>query len=308
MGVIKSPLGDLLVAMTARGIVLNHYLVDDSDLAATLEKTRLQLDLVDDRRTIKRSRRGDSPLPRRRRKSAAPEHRLESRREPVPAESFAQAPRRSSGRCGQLSSFGRCSRRSRKAPGRWATRCTTIRCPIYVPCHRVIASDGGLGGYGGGAERKLKLLRSEGFSLGDGAVRLPGSVVWGHKGTRIYCRADCRTAARVDRGGYFFSPMRKTPGRPACARAKFAGRNSDRMRPQRSRHARRVRETRGRDGIEVDLPFKSPYDWQSIIRFYQSHSIPGNRTGCGRFIRACVSARQHHRLCSQVLVVARKPR
>ena len=33
--------------------------------------------------------------------------------------------------------------------------------------------------------------------------------------------------------------------------------------------------TRGRDGIEVDLPFKSPYDWQSIIRFFQSHSIPG---------------------------------
>ncbi|MGH7852617.1 MAG: DNA-3-methyladenine glycosylase family protein [Candidatus Binatia bacterium] len=29
------------------------------------------------------------------------------------------------------------------------------------------------------------------------------------------------------------------------------------------------------DGIEVNLPFKSPYDWQSIIRFYQSHSIPG---------------------------------
>ena len=30
-----------------------------------------------------------------------------------------------------------------------------------------------------------------------------------------------------------------------------------------------------RGGIDVHLPFKSPYDWQSIIRFYQSHSIPG---------------------------------
>lgn len=29
------------------------------------------------------------------------------------------------------------------------------------------------------------------------------------------------------------------------------------------------------DGMDVDLPFKSPYDWQTIIRFYQSHPIPG---------------------------------
>jgi AraC family transcriptional regulator of adaptative response / DNA-3-methyladenine glycosylase II len=34
-------------------------------------------------------------------------------------------------------------------------------------------------------------------------------------------------------------------------------------------------QTSGRDGVEVSLPFKSPYDWQSIIRFFQSHSIPG---------------------------------
>lgn len=36
-----------------------------------------------------------------------------------------------------------------------------------------------------------------------------------------------------------------------------------------------TRRTRRTDGVEVDLPFKSPYDWRSIIRFYQSHSIPG---------------------------------
>ncbi len=33
---------------------------------------------------------------------------------------------------------------------------------ILVPCHRVIASDGTLGGYGGGVERKRWLLRHEG--------------------------------------------------------------------------------------------------------------------------------------------------
>lgn len=32
---------------------------------------------------------------------------------------------------------------------------------ILIPCHRVIASDGGLGGYGGGIENKKKLLELE---------------------------------------------------------------------------------------------------------------------------------------------------
>jgi len=34
--------------------------------------------------------------------------------------------------------------------------------PILIPCHRVIAADGGLGGYGGGLELKRWLLRHEG--------------------------------------------------------------------------------------------------------------------------------------------------
>jgi methylated-DNA-[protein]-cysteine S-methyltransferase len=34
--------------------------------------------------------------------------------------------------------------------------------PIIVPCHRVLASDGKLGGYGGGLEMKRKLLELEG--------------------------------------------------------------------------------------------------------------------------------------------------
>jgi methylated-DNA-[protein]-cysteine S-methyltransferase len=39
--------------------------------------------------------------------------------------------------------------------------------PIVVPCHRVIASDGSLGGYGGElrSQRKMQLLRLEGATL-----------------------------------------------------------------------------------------------------------------------------------------------
>jgi O-6-methylguanine DNA methyltransferase len=43
---------------------------------------------------------------------------------------------------------------------------------IIVPCHRVIASDGTLGGYGGGLEAKEKLLRLEGgWPIGSGQLR-----------------------------------------------------------------------------------------------------------------------------------------
>ncbi|MFF4485839.1 methylated-DNA--[protein]-cysteine S-methyltransferase [Streptomyces sp. NPDC001544] len=34
--------------------------------------------------------------------------------------------------------------------------------PVVVPCHRVVASDGGIGGFGGGLETKRKLLALEG--------------------------------------------------------------------------------------------------------------------------------------------------
>jgi methylated-DNA-[protein]-cysteine S-methyltransferase len=36
------------------------------------------------------------------------------------------------------------------------------RIPIVIPCHRVIAGDGGLGGFGGGLSTKEKLLALEG--------------------------------------------------------------------------------------------------------------------------------------------------
>jgi AraC family transcriptional regulator of adaptative response / DNA-3-methyladenine glycosylase II len=41
--------------------------------------------------------------------------------------------------------------------------------------------------------------------------------------------------------------------------------------------AGRVKRSKTGDsgGIEINLPFKPPYDWQTIIRFYQTHLIPG---------------------------------
>ena len=53
VGVVNSPLGDLLVALSERGIVLIHYLPGGDDLESTIAKLRLVLDPVEDRRSVK---------------------------------------------------------------------------------------------------------------------------------------------------------------------------------------------------------------------------------------------------------------
>ena len=52
VGVVKSKLGDLLVALSASGIVLNHYVDEISDIAAAVAKLRLQFDPVEDQRAV----------------------------------------------------------------------------------------------------------------------------------------------------------------------------------------------------------------------------------------------------------------
>ena len=47
-----------------------------------------------------------------------------------------------------------------------------------TPCHRVIASGGGLGGYGGNLQLKRELLRAEGLEVGMTRVRAFSRVRW----------------------------------------------------------------------------------------------------------------------------------
>lgn len=39
-----------------------------------------------------------------------------------------------------------------------------------LPCHRVVKSDGGLGGYSGGANKKIYLLKKEGLKIKRGKI------------------------------------------------------------------------------------------------------------------------------------------
>jgi O-6-methylguanine DNA methyltransferase len=90
--------------------------------------------------------------------------------------------------------------------------------PIYVPCHRVIRSDGSLGNYGGGPERKLKLLRAEGFGV-DSQRRVAPGAVYGHWASRIFCRPSCSAVRRAQRRQWliFADPERaRQYGMRAC--------------------------------------------------------------------------------------------
>jgi len=70
--------------------------------------------------------------------------------------------------------------------------------PIIVPCHRVVKTDGGLGGYSFGLLRKEALLNLE---------RKTTPYI-GCASTRIYCRRGCHAERRIAEGGRvkFFSP------------------------------------------------------------------------------------------------------
>jgi methylated-DNA-[protein]-cysteine S-methyltransferase len=209
VGVVKSKLGNLLVAMTARGIVLNQYLQDTSNAAAALAKLRLAFDPVEDQPAVGKV--GDEINRYLTGEADALDHDVDLT---FAGSSFQKKV------LGKLQTVPRGAVISYQGLGAALGSASSARAvgnalhnnpvPIYVPCHRVVSSDGRIGGYGGGAARKLQLLRSEGFALGDSDVRLPDMVVWGHSGTKIYCRTNCRAAARVGRGRIlFFADQKK---------------------------------------------------------------------------------------------------
>ena len=68
---------------------------------------------------------------------------------------------------GQVRSYGEIARLAgRPKAARFVGNCMASNpFPLLVPCHRVIASSGGLGGFGGGLELKANLLKLEGVDI-----------------------------------------------------------------------------------------------------------------------------------------------
>ena len=71
-----------------------------------------------------------------------------------------------------------------------------------VPCHRVIAAGGGLGGYGAFLHVKRDLLRAEGLDVGVARVRRFAEVRWRDAGLANRLSAGSRSALahRLDAG------------------------------------------------------------------------------------------------------------
>jgi methylated-DNA-[protein]-cysteine S-methyltransferase len=65
---------------------------------------------------------------------------------------------------GEVVTYGALARRTGhpRAARAVGTACARNPIPIFVPCHRVLPGSGGIGGYGGGPERKRALLELEG--------------------------------------------------------------------------------------------------------------------------------------------------
>lgn len=69
---------------------------------------------------------------------------------------------------GETRSYGDLARQVGRAGGARAVGQANRNNPIgvIVPCHRVVAADGSLGGYAGGLDRKRRLLALEGVRIG----------------------------------------------------------------------------------------------------------------------------------------------
>lgn len=70
---------------------------------------------------------------------------------------------------GQTVSYGELARHAGKSGSGRAVGTAMARnpLPLLIPCHRVIGSDGGLHGFGGGLDVKKWLLRHEGVNFDD---------------------------------------------------------------------------------------------------------------------------------------------
>jgi methylated-DNA-[protein]-cysteine S-methyltransferase len=203
VGVVKSSLGRLLVAMSSSGVALTHYVHDGRDIVATLAILRLQFDPVEDQRTVREVGKevshyvaGDAKALRQHIDLTLAGNAFQKK----VLDGLQAVPR---GAVVSYQGLG-AAVGSAKAARAVGNALHNNPVPIYAPCHRVIAADGRIGGYVGGDARKLRLLRSEGFALDGDAASISNTTVWGHRGTRMYCKPGCRIAAHGDRARLVF--------------------------------------------------------------------------------------------------------
>jgi methylated-DNA-[protein]-cysteine S-methyltransferase len=191
---VDSPIGELLIAESDRGIAAVHFLaVSPAD--ATLDALKQRYELVQNEPATRRVERElqryfagetaalDRPVDLSLVDGEFQRRALKQLRTVPPGAVITYQ--------GLAAAIGAPS--AQRAVG---TSMARNPVPIYVPCHRVVKSDGTVGNYGGGAARKLQLLEIEGFRVGRDR-RIPAEAVLGHVTTRIYCLPGCTAAERA---------------------------------------------------------------------------------------------------------------
>src|SRR4051794_225589 len=155
--IVESPVGDLFVAATHRGLCRISYWPDGMDdaLARTFGVRVLRSPLDDVRREL------DEYFEGTRRTF---DLRIDLRVQPFPADvlrELALVP------YGETATYGALAAKVGKPRAARAVGTVMNRnpIPIVLPCHRIVGSTGALTGYAGGLEVKRALLRLEGATL-----------------------------------------------------------------------------------------------------------------------------------------------
>jgi methylated-DNA-[protein]-cysteine S-methyltransferase len=159
---LDSPVGRLLVAASARGLVRIAYLdaTADEDLVLADLATRVSP------RVLAAPRRLDGPRRELDEYFAGRRNRFETVLDWQLTRGFGRRVLQATARIpfGSVSSYKEIAARAGTPRGSRAAgnALGANPLPIIVPCHRVLHSGGGLGGYTGGVQRKRVLLTVEG--------------------------------------------------------------------------------------------------------------------------------------------------
>jgi methylated-DNA-[protein]-cysteine S-methyltransferase len=163
-GRLDTPIGPVLVATTETGLVRLSFRRREADFVAELRR-RLAGEVVrSEARTAGALRQLRDYFAGRRRTFDVP---IDLARLTTPFQRRVLAAT-AGVRAGQVVSYGEIARRVGRPRGSRAVGQALGRnpIPIVIPCHRVVASGGRLGGYTGGLGVKRKLLLMEGAASG----------------------------------------------------------------------------------------------------------------------------------------------
>ncbi|MDP9299131.1 MAG: methylated-DNA--[protein]-cysteine S-methyltransferase [Actinomycetota bacterium] len=160
---VSSPIGDLLIAVTERGLVRVAFQGEDRDDVLEELSRRLSPRILESARASDEVRRELDQYfaGERTRFDVTVDRRLIG--------DFARKVLGATARVpfGRTTTYGEVATKigSPRAARAVGNALGSNPIPIVIPCHRVLRSGGALGGYGGGVDRKQRLLRLEGAIL-----------------------------------------------------------------------------------------------------------------------------------------------